>query len=270
MEQEARRRTEAMLDFVPPLPPDFPRPPHGVGGLPLRELFRRAAEEDLASLHLGGGEALHLVDYASVMPHAGKACKSKRDEERRLPQKQRSAIPTTTPVSEQYGDVASALLYAFARPAVTLLDAIVSTLWGGGDGTARWRPSHAPHGGAASYVGLKFYLPDWLAERYPGMRRKIGRKACSGALAAHTHTHTHTHTRAHTHTHTHAHPRTQCSASLAIIHLCLAAPVPCLCEAQVDSSASTFTATTWTGRRLAFCCPGATSMASSRCVPPAL
>ena len=66
-----RQRVDAMLDFVPPLPLDFPTPNQLDGcvrGLALREWFKLAEPQQLWSWHTGGGEALHLVDYVAYSP----------------------------------------------------------------------------------------------------------------------------------------------------------------------------------------------------------
>ena len=44
------------------------------------------------------------------------------------------------------------------------------------DATTAWTPSHAPHGGRASYPGLKIYIPEWMATLYPGLRRKLSKQ----------------------------------------------------------------------------------------------
>ena len=161
-------RAQSFLDFVPPLPLDFPR--HDTGGcrgLTMKKLFELAAEQRLPEMHRGGGEALHVVDYVGVFSHCGKACRAKTKE---------APCPTTTPLAELYGDVASALIYTWARPSVALLEQIVDDFFPQFDATTAWTPSHAPHGGRASYPGLKIYIPEWMATLYPGLRRKLSKQ----------------------------------------------------------------------------------------------
>ena len=174
-------RAQSFLDFVPPLPLDFPRPETGgCRGLPMKKLFELAAEQRLPDMHRGGGEALHIVDYVGVFYHCGKACRAKTKD---------APCPTTSPLSELYGDVASTLIYAWARPSVALLEQIVDDLFPEFDATTAWAPSHAPHGGRASYPGIKIYLPEWMAKLYPGLRRKLNKQGYTwGHMGQYMHT----------------------------------------------------------------------------------
>ena len=181
----------AFLRFVPPLPLDFPTADEAgtrrlfSRGLSLQELFALAEEHQLARFHRGGGEALHIVDYVATHTHAGKACKVGKIAGT-------APCPTTTPLGELFGDVATAMIYAFARPAVALLETIIARLWPGYDGTAQFAPSYSPHGGSscASYLGLKWYFPEHMYERFPGMARefKSGGNRTFGRFGQYLHT----------------------------------------------------------------------------------
>jgi len=115
-----------------------------------------------------------------VFYHCGKACRSKRKN---------APCPTTSPLHELYGDVASALVYTWARPCVALLEHIVEDFFPEFDATRVWTPSHAPCGGRASYPGIKIYLPEWMATLYPGLRRKLSEQGYTfGHLGQYLHT----------------------------------------------------------------------------------
>ena len=147
-----------ILESKPPLPLDFS---NAFRGKTFRQWCEVATRSKEKPPHVGGGHALHVVDFVSPSGHMGMATKKDSIHQR----------PSTGVMWSQWNTFAAALIYGFARPSVALTACAVKRIWPDNDRTKWCRSAYAPHGDDASYPGVKLYPSADIAALYPVLLR---------------------------------------------------------------------------------------------------